>query len=493
MAHPDRLRHDAKRAAETLPSGLFIGGRWIHESGGGIMEHVNPATGKVQRTFPVAGPAEVNEAVAAARQALRGFGQWSPIDRRDLLLRIAALCRRYSAEFAAIATLENGTIQSVANGVAALAAKWFEYYAGWTDKIVGEVTPGAGLNYTRVEPYGVVAVILTWNGPTGSIGMKVAAALAAGCSVVLKPPELAPFSSNLFARISVEAGLPAGVLNVLPGGPGAGNALVGHPDVDKISFTGGPATARLVQRACADSLTPLILELGGKSPNIVFADADLEQAAMVAARRLARLAGQVCHAPTRLLIQDSVYDAVAGRVAGLLDEVRVGPPADPASAMGPVISGPACERIMSVIDQARREDAGRLLAGGTRLGGELSGGFFIRPTVFGDVDNQSPLAQQEVFGPVLAAMRFRDEDEAIELANGTPYGLAAHVQTKDLARAHRVAARLDVGNVSVNGGLPNAGPEAPFGGVKDSGYGKEGGRAGIEEYLRIKNVNVNLA
>jgi aldehyde dehydrogenase (NAD+) len=485
----------AVEQAEALPSGLFIGGRWVLESEAGTMEHVNPATGRVQRTFPVAGVAEVNESVAAAKEALRTYRRWSPIERRDVLLRIAALCRRYSPDFATIGTLECGMIQPVANGMGASAAKWFEYYAGWTDKIVGEVTPdlGPNLNYTRVEPVGVVAVILTWNGPTGSIGMKVAAALAAGCTVVLKPPELAPFSSNLFARICVEAGLPAGVLNVIPGGPDAGNALVAHPDIDKISFTGGPGTARLIQKACADSLTPLVLELGGKSANIVFEDANLEQAAAVAVRGLTRLSGQVCHAPTRLLIQDSVYEAVTGRVAELLDQVRVGRPEDADSAMGPVISGPACERIMSVIDTARRDEAGRLLAGGSRLGGELSEGFFIRPTVFGEVSNDSSLAQQEVFGPVLAAMRFGDEDEAIELANGTPYGLAGHVQTQDLARAHRVAALLDVGNVSVNGGLPNAGPESPFGGVKDSGYGKEGGRAGIEEYLRIKNVNVNLA
>jgi acyl-CoA reductase-like NAD-dependent aldehyde dehydrogenase len=483
----------AVQEAEALPSGLFIAGRWASESGGGTMEHVNPATGRVQRTFPVAGVAEVNESVAAAKAALGDYRQWSPADRRDLLLRIAALCRSHAAEFATIGTLECGMIQPVANGMGASAAKWFEYYAGWTDKIVGEVTPGAGLNYTLIEPYGVVAVILTWNGPTGSIGMKVAAALAAGCTVVLKPPELAPFSSNLFARICVEAGLPSGVLNVIPGGPEAGTALVSHPDVDKISFTGGPGTARAIQKACADSLTPLILELGGKSANIVFEDADIEHAAAVAVRGLTRLSGQVCHAPTRLLIQDSVYAAVTGRVAELLDAVQVGLPTDAASAMGPVISGPACDRIMSVIEGARRDAAGRLLAGGNRLGGELAEGFFIRPTAFGDVDNQSPLAQQEVFGPVLAAMRFRDEEEAIELANATPYGLAGHLQTKDLARAHRVAARLDAGNVSVNGGLVNAGPEAPFGGVKDSGYGKEGGRAGIEEYVRVKNVNVNLA
>jgi aldehyde dehydrogenase (NAD+) len=478
--------------AEVLPTGLLVGGEWVQESSGGTMEHVNPATGQVQRVFPVAGVSEVDASVRAAREAFSVYRKWSPIERRDLLRQIADLCRQYSDEFTTIASLECGMIGPVAAGMGASAAAWFDYYAGWTDKIVGEVFPAANLNYTIVEPYGVVAVILTWNGPTGSIGMKVAAALAAGCTVVLKPPELAPFSSNLFGRICREAGLPNGAMNVVPGGPEAGNALVSHPEIDKISFTGGPETARRIQAACAESLTPLILELGGKSANIVFEDADLDRAATAAATTLIRLSGQVCHAPTRLLVQDSVYDRVVERVAEVLDSVAVGLPSDPSSAMGPVISGPACERIMSVIDDARGKQMGELLAGGTRVGGDLANGYFIRPTLFGDVDSKSALANKEVFGPVLSAFRFADEEEAIELANATPYGLAGHVQTTNLARAHRVAAALDVGNVAINGGLVNAGPLAPFGGVKDSGYGKEGGRAGIEEYSRVKNVNINL-
>lgn len=482
----------AEHSNEVLPTGLLIGGQWLQETSGGSMEHVNPATGLVQRVFPVAGVSEVDAAVRAAREAFNVYRRWSPIEKRDLLHRIAELCRSYSKEFAAIAGLECGMIKPVASGMGASAAAWFDYYAGWTDKIVGEVAPSADLNYTLVEPCGVVAVILTWNGPIGSIGMKVAAALAAGCAVVLKPPELAPFSSNLFGRICLEAGLPEGAMNVVPGGPEAGNALVSHHDIDKISFTGGPETARRIQAACAQSLTPLVLELGGKSANLVFEDADLEQAATSAATTLIRLAGQVCHAPTRLLVQDSVYDRVVGRVAEVLDSISVGLPSDPASAMGPVISGQACDRIMSLIGEAQDEKMGELLAGGSRVGGELSGGFFIRPTLFGDVDTDSSLAQKEVFGPVLSAFHFKDEDDAIRLANATPYGLAGHVQTMNLARAHRVAAALDVGNVAINGGLVNAGPLAPFGGVKDSGYGKEGGRAGIEEYCRVKNVNVHI-
>lgn len=483
--------HDASR----LPTGLLIGDTWHSTSSAGTMQHVNPATGRVQAEFPVAGRSEVDESVRAGRTALTEFRKWSPLERRLLLQRIATKFREHAEEFSTIATLECGMIAPVADMMGESAAAWFDYYAGWTDKVVGSVIPGpsTSLNYTLSEPYGVVAVILTWNGPTGSIGMKVAAAFAAGCTVVLKPPELAPFGSNLFAQLCLEAGLPPGAINVVPGGADAGDALVRHPGIDKISFTGGPTTARRIQAACADSLTPLVLELGGKSANIVFADANLDDAARHAAQGITRLAGQVCHSPTRLLVEESAYDNVVSAVVRQLDDMRVGDPFDPESEMGPVINGQACERIMAVIDGAKREHQGALLAGGERIGGSLAEGFFIRPTAFGDVDPSASLAREEVFGPVLAITRFRSEEQAVEMANDSPYGLAAHLHTNDLSRAHRMAAALDVGNVAVNGGLANAGPTGPFGGVKDSGYGKEGGIEGIEEYLRVKNVNIKVS
>ncbi len=477
----------------VLPTGLFIGGSWQHSTSAGEMEHVNPATGRVQASFPIAGRAEVDAAVGSAKEARREFRRWSPVRRRELLLSIAALFRRHADGFETIAALECGMVKSAASRMGDSAAAWFDYYAGWPDKLVGEVLPdSSSFDYVRWEPYGVVAIILTWNGPIGSIGMKVAAALAAGCTIVLKAPELAPFGANLFGRICTEAGVPPGVVNVITGGPKAGDALVRHPDIDKISFTGGPATARRIQAAAAETLTPLVLELGGKSATIVFDDADLGRASTMAALAITRLAGQVCHAATRLLVHETVYDRVVETVGTVLDKVAVGDPLDPASEMGPVISSSAVERIMGTIHDAEKNGGVRLVAGGNRLGGALSGGFFVRPTAFADVDNSSALAQEEIFGPVLSLIRFRDEDEAVTLANNSKYGLAANIFTTDIRRAYRVADALDVGNVGVNGGATNAGPFGPFGGFRQSGYGKEGGLLGVREYLRAKNVNVSL-
>jgi len=479
-----------------LPSGdALIGDRWEADTSGGRREQLDPSTGEPLATVAMTGPEEVDRAIAAAAAAFAAWSQWAPARRRDVLLELARLLDVSDPELGVVRSLETGAPYKRRRG-ASLAAEYVRYFAGWVDKLEGATIPtsaGPALDYTRLEPYGVVAVLTPWNGGMVSPAMKVAPALAAGNCVVLKPAELAVLGPLRFAELCLEAGVPPGVVNVVPGGADAGAALVGDRRIGKISFTGGGAAGRRIMEAAGRNLTPVVLELGGKSANIVFADADLDAAAMTAVQAgIVPTSGQGCVLPTRLLVEDSVYDAVEERVVAMTEALVVGRPFDDGVHMGPVIDAANCERILGVIERARTDGAGRLLTGGNRIGGDLAGGYFIRPTVFGAVDNDSDLAQHEVFGPVLAIVRFHDEDEAVTLANGTAYGLGGIVFTNDLRRAHRVAARLDAGSIGVNA-FPPMPPTAPFGGVKESGFGREGGRAGIDEFLRLKNVYVSLA
>jgi aldehyde dehydrogenase (NAD+) len=389
-----------------------------------------------------------------------------------------------------LAALDNGTPVSAMNPGAYTAA-WVRYYAGWCDKLddeVHEVHPsGGGREYVRLEPYGVIAAIPPWNGSMMGMGQKCGPALAAGNAVVAKPPEIAPFGMLRFAELALEAGLPPGVLNVVTGGPEAGAALVSHPGVDKISFTGGTTTARTLMQLAAANLTPLTFELGGKSANIIFPDADVHAAvAMAAYAGPTLLSGQGCALPTRLYVHDDVYDGVISELVATVDAAKVGDPLDPATMVGPVVTEAAMERILGVIERAK-SDGATLLCGGNRLGGPLAQGWFIAPTVFGDVDHDSDLARHEVFGPVLAVLRFHDEDEVLAKANDSDLGLSAYVHTRDARRIARFIDQLEVGTVAVNG-MSGGSPTMPFGGVKDSGFGREGGRAGIEEMFVRKAV-----
>lgn len=478
---------------DVLETGLVIGDRVIQESRGGVMEHINPTTGKPNKSFAIASVDDVDEAVIAAKDALVEWARWSPDRRRDALLRLADILAANNLEIATTSALEVGTVFS--EFAAAYSAEWIRYYAGWADKITGDSInpyPYTGLDFTMAEPVGVVGLFVASNGPIGFCAMAGAPALAAGCTLVIKTPEPAPFGSVSFARYCREAGIPPGVVNVVHGGADVATALVTHPGVDKISFTGGTATGRKLQELCAATLKPLVLELGGKSANIVFADADVD-AVIPMSSRWTMNSGQGCSMPTRLLVQRPVYDRVVDGVAEIIKQVVVGDPLKPGVGMGPVMTEAAMNRILRIIDDTVGAHQATVLLGGERMGGELADGFFVAPTILVDADNSSVAAQTEIFGPVLCITPFDDEDEAIALANGTDYGLAAYAHTNDMRRARRLVRELQAGVVHINGTGPGPiSPAAPFGGVKQSGYGREGGRAGIDEFLNYKNVYLNI-
>jgi aldehyde dehydrogenase (NAD+) len=490
----DVRRHE-RLAHELLSSHyLLIGADRIYTTTTDPVEHVNPATGHVQARVVMAGIDEVDRAVASAKQAQRVWWSWRPDERRNALLRLAGLVRDDVAEVAQVLCLEAGIPITMAAGLPKRAGDYLEYYAGFADKIEGQVIPifpEQAFDYTLPEPYGVIAAISTWNGGISSLSRKAGAALAAGNAVVVKAMELAPFSAVRFGEYALRAGLPPGLLNVIVGGPDCGDALVRHADVSKVSFTGGVVTARKILAAAAESITPVVLELGGKSGNIVFADAELEAAGRFAGATPMGLAGQACVSPSRLIVHESVHDEVLATVIATTQALPLGDPMDARTVVGPVVSETQYNRILAMISTARESGNGRLATGGSPASGDLAAGFYIEPTVFDGLDSGDFIAQEEVFGPVLSVLTFSDEDEAIELANDTGYGLAGYVHTNDVRRAHRVASKLDAGYISVNGfaALPAS---APFGGHRLSGIGKEGGRAGLDEFLRLKNVYIPL-
>ena len=479
----------------TTPSvSLHIGGEPRASGTGGMRTHIHPVSGDALAEIPLAGVAEVEEAVARAEAAREGWRRTSPEAKRAILNRLADLMDAKKREFAEMAALDGGTpIMQGERGVDTAVA-WTRYYAGWCDKLTGDLlstfdTRGE-FSYSVPEPIGIVGIINTWNGPLIGLAMKVVPALAAGNCVIVKPAEITPFAPELFARCCKEAGVPDGVLSVLPGTGDAGDAIVRHPKIRKISFTGGPITARKILAAAAEQIKPTVMELGGKSASIVFPDCDLQAAAERAiAWTIGCLAGQGCALPTRQIVHADVYDEFLERMVAIAAHFKVGDPMQPGIMVGPVINEAAVNRITGMFDRAKADNAARFVIGGNRCGGDLAKGNFIEPTILADVNPDHEIAQVEIFGPAVAVLKFHDEDEAIAIANNSEYGLAAYIQSNDLMRVHRIAERLHAGGVYVNGGY-QINSHTPFGGVGISGFGKEGGKAGIDEFLHMKTVTI---
>lgn len=473
---------------------LFIGGEWVLPKSGRIIESIDPATEEVWAHVAEADAADIDRAVTAARSALSGaWSRLDPTKRGALLYRLAELVRHNAPKLARIESRDNGKPLRDTLGEMQRAADWLTFFAGAADKLNGHQIPynPQALAYTRREPVGVVAAILPWNSPILLCCWKLGPALAAGNTIIIKPAEQTPASLLEIGRLAAEAGFPAGVINVVPGyGKLAGAALAAHPGVNKISFTGHHSTAIKIMRAAAGNLKRCSFECGGKSPYIVFDDADMERALSVAVHSAFRSTGQSCSLASRIFVQRSAYDSFAAGLAERAARIRVGHPLDERTHIGPHTSAEQLAKTRSYIELGR-ESGARLLTGGGRPD-NLDKGYYIQPTVFRDVDTSSRLAREEVFGPVLAVMPFDDEDEVIGLANSTDYGLVGGLWTRDVSRAHRVAARIEAGLVSVNTFRP-VHYMLPYGGYKLSGIGRENGMDAFDEFTETKTIVVDLS
>jgi aldehyde dehydrogenase (NAD+) len=475
---------------------LLIGGEWRDASGGQTMPVVNPATEEVIAEVAAASAEDVDAAVAAARKAFEGpWGALSPRERGRLVWKLGERLYETIDEVARLETLHNGKPISESRHIEIpMAVECLQYFAGWADKIEGETVPvkSGALVYTRREPLGVVAAIVPWNFPLLLAVWKVAPALAAGNTVILKPASQTPLTALALGEIGREVGLPPGVLNIVTGsGATVGQALVEHSGIDKIAFTGDTSTGRGIMRGAADTLKHVTLELGGKSPNIVFPDADLDAAVRGATVGIFYGKGEVCAAGSRLLVDRSIKDAFIEKVAARTKKMVAGDPLDPKTRLGAIASKGQLERVLRYVETAKTEGAS-LVAGGSRTDIGTGKGYFMQPTVFADVTPAMTIAREEIFGPVLAAIEFADVDDAIARANDSVYGLAAGIWTRDVKKAHYVASKLNAGTVWVN--TYNVyDTAASFGGYKQSGFGREMGRHALDYYTQLKTVWVDLA
>ncbi len=481
----------------AIQSRLFINGEFVDAVSGETFATINPATEEKLADVASAGAGDVDAAVAAARAQLEPGSEWQkmkPRDRAKILWRIADLLSARAAEIGRIETLDNGKPIFESQFVdTPAAAECLYYFAGWSGKVTGETIPVAdnAFTYTLREPVGVVGAITPWNFPLMLAVWKIAPALACGNTVVIKPASNTALSLLKFAEYAKECGLPAGVLNVVPGRGGVvGNAMVDHPGVDAIAFTGSTEVGRQLMARAAKTLKKVSLELGGKSPNIVLADADLEAASRGALNAIFYGKGEVCAAGSRLLVEDSVHDELMAKVCERAAKMVAADPLHPKTRLGAIVSKEQMETVLAYIEAGKQEGA-KLVSGGGRVDIGTGKGYFVQPTIFDDVDPGMKISREEIFGPVLATIRFKDTDDAIAKANATVYGLAAAVWTRDVSKAHRVARAIKAGTVWINT-YNLYDPGLPFGGFKESGFGRDQGRDALEKYTQTKSVWVNL-
>jgi len=477
---------------------MLIDGKWVEAASGKRFESRNPATGELLATVAEGDSEDINRAVLAARTAFHGpWSRVTPYERQKLLLKFADLVERHFDELSTLDTLDMGAPISRTSGLRLRVLGMLRYYAGQATSIHGETIPnslpGEIFSYTLKEPVGVVGAIIPWNGPLAATVWKIGPVLATGCTVVLKPAEEAPLTSLRLGELALEAGVPPGVVNIVPGyGETAGAALAAHSGVDKVAFTGSHVTGQSIVRASAGNLKRVSLELGGKSPDIVFSDADIDAAVPGAAMAVFANSGQICSAGTRLFVEQRIYDEFVDRVASFGTGLRVGNGLDPQTQIGPLVSEQQLDRVTKYLSLGREEGA-RAVTGGERLTeGPLANGYFVPPTVFANVRDDMRIAQEEIFGPVISAIPFTDMDDLIQRANSTMFGLGSGVWTRDVSKAHRLARAIRAGSVWVNC-YQAMDPAVPFGGYKMSGYGRESGLQHMEEYLNVKAVWIKTA
>lgn len=478
------------------PARMLIGGSWEEAGDGRTIDVEDPATGQVFASVPAGTAADVDRAVISARAAFESasWARMRPLDRGKIIEAIARKIEDHAPELALLESYDNGKAVHHALAVDVPAAvDIFRYMAGWASKIYGQVNPISGdgrqyHSYSVREPIGVVGQIVPWNYPLAMAAWKIASALAAGCTIVLKPSEMTPLTALRLAELALEAGLPEGVLNIVTGyGHEAGQALVEHPGIDKIAFTGSTRVGKQIVQTAAKDLKRVTLELGGKSPSLIFADADLDKAAIGAALAIFFNSGQVCLAASRLYVERSVFDKVVDGVAQVAKTFKLGHGRDPDTMLGPLVSRAQQTRVLDYIAQGRASGAEIVTGGGT--GG--TDGYFVEPTIFANPSADASIVREEIFGPVLVATPFDDVDEVVKAANDTRYGLAANIWTRDLSRAHLTARKLQAGTVWINTHGMND-PSAPFGGVKESGWGREVGEEGVLHYTETKTITALL-